>query len=321
MERKHWIDWAKVFGIYLVVLGHSLNGSMLLWKWIYSFHMPFFFVISGYLDKASNTDIVDYIKKASKRLLIPYLIFGTISIFVNVPMVDTQNIIEGGGKLLLGRPLYFAAGLWFVFSLFEVKVLSAIINVLSAKKIWLKSVVYILLLCLLVIAILMHIKGKNPYWIFTFLVAFPFFDAGRVLKKYENKIINITSIVTKTSIVIVALLLPFISISINGNGDMHDPSFGKSVLLYYLFSIAISYCVLLAFKALFNFKSKLIMTLSEGTILILALHMLIIKQLSTFAIPIYMKAVICLFIVAAFYYPIVFCQKYCPILIGKKRSN
>ena len=321
MERKYWIDWAKVFGIYLVVLGHSLDGSMLLWKWIYSFHMPFFFMISGYLDKAPNTDIVGYIKKTSKRLLIPYLLFGTISIFANTQMTDTHNVITDGIKLLVGRPSYFASSLWFVFSLFEVKILSATVNVLSAKKIWLKYAFYIFLLCFLVIVILMHIEGENPYWTFTFLVAIPFFDAGRLLRKNENKLFKTTNKVTKTIIVITALLLPFLSIAINGNGDMHDPSFGDSVVLYYLLSISASSAILFFFKSFVNISSKVIVTLSDGTILILALHMLVIQPLNGYELPIYLRIILCLAVVAAFYYPIVFCQKYCPILIGKKRSN
>lgn len=46
-QRINWIDWAKVFAIYLVVLGHLLSktgreGYIL--NFIYSFHMPFFFL-------------------------------------------------------------------------------------------------------------------------------------------------------------------------------------------------------------------------------------------------------------------------------------
>lgn len=49
-KRIIWIDWAKAILIYLMVVGHCLPV-----KWqgtlIYAFHMPAFFVISGYLYK------------------------------------------------------------------------------------------------------------------------------------------------------------------------------------------------------------------------------------------------------------------------------
>ena len=46
-KRLNYLDYAKGIGILLVVLGHIYNNSVKLW--IYSFHMPLFFIISGYL--------------------------------------------------------------------------------------------------------------------------------------------------------------------------------------------------------------------------------------------------------------------------------
>ena len=63
-ERKHieWIDGAKGFAILLVIIGHCIDGykDAELFKqytfifnslhyFIYSFHMPLFFMINGYL--------------------------------------------------------------------------------------------------------------------------------------------------------------------------------------------------------------------------------------------------------------------------------
>ncbi|ETD21594.1 hypothetical protein HMPREF1199_00669 [Hoylesella oralis CC98A] len=48
MIEKHinWIDWAKVFAVYLVVLGYKLyDKDSVEWGYrnlIYSFHMPLF---------------------------------------------------------------------------------------------------------------------------------------------------------------------------------------------------------------------------------------------------------------------------------------
>lgn len=45
-ERVLWIDWIKIIGIYLIVLGHmSAPGN----DFIYVFHVPLFFITSGYL--------------------------------------------------------------------------------------------------------------------------------------------------------------------------------------------------------------------------------------------------------------------------------
>lgn len=68
MNRIIWADALKGLLIVLVVLGHSIQASMLqlgesflddyLWNLIYSFHMPAFMAISGFVAyrvKASGT--------------------------------------------------------------------------------------------------------------------------------------------------------------------------------------------------------------------------------------------------------------------------
>lgn len=50
-ERLHWLDYSKTIGMYLVVLGHVKDNTLLLKGIIYSFHMPFFFFLSGFLHK------------------------------------------------------------------------------------------------------------------------------------------------------------------------------------------------------------------------------------------------------------------------------
>ena len=68
-QRINWIDWAKVFAIYLVILGHHISkdaeGESFVKNFIYAFHMPFFFFISGYLFKEPKS-ILHLLKKRYK---------------------------------------------------------------------------------------------------------------------------------------------------------------------------------------------------------------------------------------------------------------
>ncbi len=54
----NWLASAKGIGVILVVIGHFLASSNLvqLNKFIYTFHMPMFFAISGYLYNISYTE-------------------------------------------------------------------------------------------------------------------------------------------------------------------------------------------------------------------------------------------------------------------------
>lgn len=59
-ERIKWIDGLKCFAITLVVIGHIIQyvtnptdfDSNILFRYIYSFHMALFMMVSGYLAPA-----------------------------------------------------------------------------------------------------------------------------------------------------------------------------------------------------------------------------------------------------------------------------
>lgn len=70
MERDKCIDMLKLGGIILMIVGHSDFGFWIN-KVIYSFHMPFFFLISGYLYHHKNISKV--VKINIRNLLLPYL--------------------------------------------------------------------------------------------------------------------------------------------------------------------------------------------------------------------------------------------------------
>lgn len=79
-NRIYWIDNLKAIGIYLMVLGHhtAINPSLL--KYIYSFHMPLFFFISGFLfDRDKYPTIKSFILSRTQTLLVPYLLFSFLT--------------------------------------------------------------------------------------------------------------------------------------------------------------------------------------------------------------------------------------------------
>jgi acyltransferase len=77
--RHDWIDWLKAVGICLVVAGHADFPDGVI-RWIFAFHMPLFFVASGFLlppglfEKDSATGLARRLRK----LLLAYLGFGLL---------------------------------------------------------------------------------------------------------------------------------------------------------------------------------------------------------------------------------------------------
>lgn len=92
--RKWWLDNAKAFAIFLVVFAHCItetNGNVILdgtVSAIYGFHMPLFFMLSGYsfylLVKKDGT-LKNLIKHLLK-IVVYYLVFSMIYIILNMIM-------------------------------------------------------------------------------------------------------------------------------------------------------------------------------------------------------------------------------------------
>ena len=80
-KRVEWIDFVKGLGMLLVIIGHCKIPNPY-WKIIYMFHMPLFFVVTGfvYSPKKNEVDNITYVKSVSKKYLIPYLVFSLIGL-------------------------------------------------------------------------------------------------------------------------------------------------------------------------------------------------------------------------------------------------
>lgn len=75
-KRNIYLDVIKGIGIFLVVLAHVSRHSIT--GVIYSFHMPLFFIISGYIygkyNKIESCRL--FIQRKISSLLVPYFVLG-----------------------------------------------------------------------------------------------------------------------------------------------------------------------------------------------------------------------------------------------------
>lgn len=138
-QEKTDITIAKGLGILLVVIGHILSHTKLegndwfieLTNLIYSFHMPFFMVISGYVffrpgrvEKLYET-YPSHVKKQTLRLLLPFFamgIFVLIGKMLAAPYLHVDNKPDGITTGLYNlfwntkeSPSFF---IWYVFVLY-----------------------------------------------------------------------------------------------------------------------------------------------------------------------------------------------------------
>lgn len=138
MEKNRflWIDRVKLIACILVLAGHYISGLVLsniinsnnfiLWfgKTIYYFHVPLFFICSGFLYQRFTKieSCNDWKKNVIKKLVnlgIPYFVFTFITIFLKIiasSSVNTQ-IDDSLWTILFLNPI---APYWYLYVLFYI---------------------------------------------------------------------------------------------------------------------------------------------------------------------------------------------------------
>ena len=102
-NRLTYMDVAKGFGILCVIAGHMGNETIN--RFVFSFHMPLFFVISGYFisERLCSSELL---KKRIKQLIPPYIFTCLVVILLNIAktsigvLVGTKSFHDAFGVLV-----------------------------------------------------------------------------------------------------------------------------------------------------------------------------------------------------------------------------
>lgn len=139
--RTNWIDACKGIGIILVYYGHmlerfadlDLQSSVSQWVYLYAFHMPAFFILSGYVHTKIISNRITFLKNKLIRIIIPILFFNILFwvlwLIINEKSIDTATLYYYFKKLL--DTLYtgnnsYSVLTWFLYCIMGVYVLHAI---------------------------------------------------------------------------------------------------------------------------------------------------------------------------------------------------
>lgn len=76
-KRICYIDIAKGFAMLCIIAGHFGIASAN--RFVYTFHVPLFFLLSGYF-LSTKTDFLPSMKQKARQLLVPYYITGIVSL-------------------------------------------------------------------------------------------------------------------------------------------------------------------------------------------------------------------------------------------------
>ena len=235
-SRIPWIDIAKGYGTILVIYAHLGVGP--LWTWIYSFHMPLFFFLSGYVF-STKYDAKNFIKKKCKSILVPYVCLGIpMVLFELLKYVDTgtysQDVAMQLFENLLRQERFWT--LWFIACLFCLNLLFyALVRI--RKREWIVAIVSFLLPML---GLWYYQNGGEPLpWnADACMMAIPFFYAGYCYKQHgqrvdellQNKFISFMTFLICAVINVVCWKL---SLDETGIGlEMFDSCYGNPIFTY-----------------------------------------------------------------------------------------
>lgn len=266
-NRVNYIDVAKGIGIILVVIGHCTIGTPL-FHFIYQFHMPFFFFISGifYQDKYDSKPL-QFLRNKFKGLYIPYIKYSIILIIVYsiyYYFAYSSLYYDDLPKLLIqiatgfARP-YLGGALWFLTSLLIVSLLFVSIRV-SLKIIKIKNNFVMLIPSL--ICLYIGYKTQLPCKISSSLVALPFFHLGYLFSIYREQI-SFKFIYAAISLLVVSISTTINDVDLAANRYTY-------ILLYIVSSITGTYLMLFISHSI-N-KNNILEYLGRNTLPIIAYH-------------------------------------------------
>lgn len=273
-KRIEWVDYSKAIGIFLIVLGHTQISNSIK-GYFYSFHVPIFFFLSGYLFTIKNKNLKDQLEKKIFKIYVPYSIFylSIYLLFIIKNLIKNENI--NYFKPLLGmvysRPEYMldmTGQLWFLTCLLLVELIGYIIitNISNDKLILFIAIIF---------SSFGYLYGlffneiKLPWSLDVAFVSVIFYISGYLYKKYEssNKKMNVPTVITIFFINIVCTVY-------NGKIDMFDSKYGNYIL--FLIGAFTGICLCIYVSKLIK-DVKIMQYVGQNSIVILIYHGLIFR--------------------------------------------
>lgn len=307
-KRMNWLDWMKAIGMYLIVYGHYTSYGH---EFIYTFSVPLFFVISGFLFKKEE-NIRTFFKKNFYNLLLPMLLMVIlVQIRKNVPLIlngtfEVTKIPQICLGFLIGDQKVLGA-CWFIYTLFIIK---AILQITPTSK-------HLHIIISFIFSIICIWLAKNENYlqnaIANVFLSYPFFIIGLALKKYKESLNKGFGKKNEIAMFLFFILITGICTYFNGNVWVYLNDYGKSFILYIIGGFCGTAIIYMLCKWLDNVRLSAVSTISNGSIVILGLHYMFIRYTKIAPSLDLVSALVLLLL----FVPIIkLCERYCPIILG-----
>ena len=251
------IDIAKGIGIILVIVGHALPLDNIVRVFVYTFHMPLFFILTGMVMKSPERDktvFEDFC--AEKKLIRAYgfysLVFLLFDIIVRFTIQGDMGFKELVWNLYQTVVFFGINVLWFLANLVLAKVLVKRICRVSVNKVyWLVAGISLYAACCMISVHIQWLSVGRYRLVYYPLVAvlraassvvyiLLGYMAGGKVKQYIKK----HNMLTITCITLCALILLLCIFRFGGNVNIHVVRMGNWPIAFV--------CAILGFAAVFG---------------------------------------------------------------------
>lgn len=288
LERLKYIDITRAIAMFLIVLGHTLVHSehcSIIYKFIYSFHVILFFIISGFTFSAKKK-FLEFLKGKFLRIMVPYFVWAFLFLIPYALFssgvsedLDRQSSLDLLSQiktifygdfynLMQNRPL------WFLPALFTTEVIYYFIIKFSEK--FPKSEIPLFITMILVSFVadrFLHLT--LPWGLNQAVIIGWFLYLGYLIKKYNilEKILP-----QKHILVPVFLVIGFLAFYFNDTIDCMTNSY-RIFPLTILSSLSFSFVVIIISHLIK--ENRLLEYIGKNTMGILIFHRIIILLFQT----------------------------------------
>ena len=345
-KRIEWIDICKCIGIFFVVLGHVIIPESID-IWIHSFHMPLFFILSGLcFNEKKHHHFLPFLKSRFKTLVFPYILFSLLLYYLYNIIVHVALNNDFGTCHNLLNCIYtpasttscFGAVNWFLPALFISEIVFFFLGKIvsySRKKIVI--IVFLVSLIAFFYPVLTNYY-RLPLAIDSMFMGLFFYGFGWLIKGIDYKKIQIffkKSILLSYFIVAFLLVTSFVLSQTNNMVNMRKLIYGNYFLFIFI-SIGISFMIV-AFSILLNISSikikilNILKYIGKNTMVIMlfngffAMLYNVFKDHYNFIINnkillVFNNIIVSIFIIVICLILSSLINRFCPILIGKKKN-
>ena len=281
-QRINWIDITKGIAILSVLLGHTVCPAWL-HAYIYSFHMPLFFILSGYtLRLDANTTFRSFITRKAKALLVPYFCIAPLIVLFNwgvnffkfgITALDWKNTLI---SVFFQRHLSeYGFDLWFLISLFGAELVLYFLYFLTKR---LKSPYRLPLasgVVMLIGFIYWRFCGIPLVWNFDVtLIAVGFIGFGHLLRLLKEPLKKANTWLMILLLCAVHLLFTVLN---NDAVNMYENKYGN--ILFFIFA-AVAGSLFFIFLSQKIRENNLLQMIGKRSLILYCLHTMLYTALS-----------------------------------------